>query len=90
MPMATPYGFVSPGQEGIPMHLGAAPAMYGGYPPHQLQFPMPAMSMEQQMQQHQQQQNQVAANARARPSNNGLSRRNSSGQQSFRSQASSR
>lgn len=71
------------------MHLGAAPAIYGGYPPHQLQFQMPPMSIEQQMQ-HQQQQSQAAASARARPVNNSLSRRNSNGQQSLRSHASSR
>ena len=89
MPMATPYGFVSPGQEGIPMHLGATPAMYGGYPPHQLQFQLAPMSVEQQM--HQQQQSQVAAsqNARVRPSNN-LGRRNSNSQHPFRSPAATR
>lgn len=88
MPMATPYGFMSSGQEGMPMHLGAVPAVYGGYPPQQMQFQMPAMSIEQQMHQQQQQQSQIAGNhnARVRPGNS-FNRRNSNSQQSVRSQA---
>ncbi|KAL3143822.1 hypothetical protein ABBQ32_003649 [Trebouxia sp. C0010 RCD-2024] len=90
MPMAPPpYGFMAPGQEGIPMQMGS-PTMYGAFPPHQVMpFAMPAMSLEQQMQQQQQHQPQMGSHARAWPSNNNFNRR-SSGQQGARSQNTSR
>ncbi len=86
MPMAAaPYGFMAPGQEGLPLHM-PSPAMYGGFPPHQaMQFQMPGMSLEQQMQQ----QPQMGNNARPW-SNNNFSRRNSSNQQTPRNQNVSR
>lgn len=97
MPMApSPYGFMAPGQDGIPLQIGS-PTMYGAFPPHSVMpFPMPAMSLEQQMQQQQMQQQhqhqhqpQMGSNARSWPGNNGFNRR-SSGQQGSRSQITSR
>ena len=97
MPMAAaPYGFVAQGQEGMPMQM-PSPAMYGGFPPHQpMPFQLPAMSLEQQMQQPQmgnQMGNQMSTqlgNHTRGWSNNNFSRRNSSNQQTPRSQHTSR
>lgn len=93
MPMApSPYGFMAPGQEGIPMQMGS-PTMYGPFPPHPVMpYAIPAMSLEQQMQQQQQQQHQhhpqMGNNARPWPGNN--FNRRTSGQQGARSQNTSR
>lgn len=90
MPMApSPYGFMTPGQEGVPMQMGS-PTMYGAFPPNSVMpFAMPAMSLEQQMQQQHQHQPQMGSNARSWPGNHNFNRRGS-GQQGSRSQNSSR
>ena len=82
------YGFMAPGQDGIPMQMGS-PTMYGqlhgAFPPQQVMpFQVPAMNLEQQIQQP-----QMGSNARGRPSNNSVNRRGGS-QQGSRSQNPSR